>query len=166
MVADNLLSEGVDVDLVIERLSNRLNVKSDRALSKEMGLSLSAVNQARKRGSLPWEGLIGLCKAKGISLDWLFDINPSDNKKHNLGPTPELIHSKVNVDKELIRAELISVSTFVDEVMDQVLEKDMPASRVLEIRKSLAPILVDAAIEYDMDKAIVAAVARSTLKLV
>lgn len=166
MTDDNFISDGLDIELVIERLNKKLNVKSDRALSKEMGLSLSAVNQAKKRNSLPWEGVISVCKTKRISLDWLFDIELLEHKNHKQGLTPDSAVPKASLDKDAVKSELLTISTFVDEVMDQVLEKGMPASRMLDIRKALAPILIDAAIEYDMDRAIVAAVARSTLKLV
>ncbi|WP_419147541.1 helix-turn-helix domain-containing protein [Pseudoalteromonas 'SMAR'] len=165
MTIDKLVSEGIDVDLVIQRLFETLNVNSDRALSKEMGLSLSAVNQARKRGSLPWEGVVNICKTQGISLDWLFDVKP-ENSKYKKTKLPKSVATSTSVEKETVRSELLSINAFVEEVMDQVVDKTIPASRMLEVRKALAPILIDAAIEYDMDKSIVAAVARSTLRLV
>ncbi|MEC4091872.1 helix-turn-helix domain-containing protein [Pseudoalteromonas rubra] len=166
MIVDKLSSKGIDVDKVVDKLYRKLNVSSDRALSKEMGLSLSAVNQARKRGSLPYEGVIALCQKKHISLDWLFDIECStknENVENRVSGTPK---NMVPSEKEYVREDLITISKFVEDVMDQVLDKSLPVSRMLEVRKALAPVLIDAAMEYEMDESIVAAVARSTLRLV
>jgi hypothetical protein len=55
----------------------------------------------------------------------------------------------------------------VESIMDEVVTKnDLPVERLLAVRKSLRPILVDAALEYECDRAIVTAIARSSLKLV
>ncbi|AXQ97996.1 hypothetical protein D0N37_09680 [Pseudoalteromonas piscicida] len=165
MIADNLKNEEIDIDKVVERLSEKLGVTSDRALSTEMGLSLGAVNQARKRGSLPYEAIIKLCQREDISLDWLFGTSSSKQREvKNQVAEPE--HTYSTDDKELMKVELISINQFVEEVLDQVLDRQLPTARLLEVRKALAPILIDAVIEYGRDKAIVAAVARSTLKLI
>jgi hypothetical protein len=165
MIADNLKTEGIDIDKVIERLFDKLGITSERALSTEMGLSLGAVNQARKKGTLPYEPLVKLCVRKNISLDWLFDIGPSNEYKIKAhAAEPDKLYK--SDERESLKVELISINQFVEEVMDQVLDRQLPVARLLDVRKALAPILIDAVIEYGRDKAIVAAVARSTLKLI
>ncbi|MBQ4879652.1 hypothetical protein J8M21_20755 [Pseudoalteromonas luteoviolacea] len=158
MVTDKLEKERLDVDAVVTRLYKHTGLSNERALSLEMGLSPGALYQAKKRGSLPWEGLIKYCKDNSISLDWLFDLETKQVAPLNNGIG--------NTSDEKLKSKLIETNNFVNSVMDEAIDKNLLPERMLEVRKALTPILFDAVVEYGQDKAIIAAVARSTLKLI
>lgn len=56
---------------VINRLSQVLQVKSQRALSKALGKSPNRISELKRAGSLPWEEVIRISVQKDVSLDWL-----------------------------------------------------------------------------------------------
>ncbi|ENN99795.1 MULTISPECIES: hypothetical protein [Pseudoalteromonas] len=160
MTTDTL--KKVDIEIAAKKLKNEFGVTSERALSLAMGLSQSAFLNAMNRGTLPYEGIVKSCVERGISLDSIFGLKPKAIGTNQLNePTPKFIHS------EEFKNEVIHIDTLVESILDEVVIKnDLPVERLLAVRKSLRPILVDAAIEYDCDHAIVNAIARSSLKLV
>ena len=56
---------------ILERAKHALSVKSDYELSKQLGISTSAMSGYRKRQSLPMEQCIKIAEKTGVSLDWL-----------------------------------------------------------------------------------------------
>ena len=160
MTTDTL--KKVDIERAAKKLKDEFGVTSERALSLAMGLSQSAFLNAMNRGTLPYEGIVRACVERGISLDSIFGLQQKHVYSNQLNePTPKFLHS------EEFKNEFIHIDTLVESIMDEVVTKtDLPVERLLAVRKALRPILVDAAIEYDCDHAIVNAIARSSLKLV
>ncbi|WP_455020608.1 LexA family transcriptional regulator [Neisseria elongata] len=56
---------------ILERAKQALSAKSDYELSKQLGISTSAMSGYRKRQSLPMEQCIKIAERTGVSLDWL-----------------------------------------------------------------------------------------------
>ncbi|QLJ09761.1 hypothetical protein H3302_07905 [Pseudoalteromonas sp. MT33b] len=160
MTTDTL--KKVDIELAAQKLKKEFGVGSERALSLAMGLSQSAFLNAMNRGTLPYEGIVKACVDRGISLDHIFGLKHTSSKS-NL----QLNEPKPESSYHLVKEEVIHIDNLVESIMDEVVTKnDLPVERLLAVRKSLRPILVDAALEYECDRAIVTAIARSSLKLV
>ncbi|MDO4657069.1 S24 family peptidase [Kingella sp. (in: b-proteobacteria)] len=56
---------------ILERAKQALSAKSDYELSKQLGVSTSAMSGYRKRQSLPMEQCVKIAERTGVSLDWL-----------------------------------------------------------------------------------------------
>ncbi|SFD54693.1 helix-turn-helix domain-containing protein [Pseudoalteromonas denitrificans] len=172
MIVDSV--KKVDVTNVIKKLHVIFNVTSDRALSTALGLSLGTVGASLKRNTLPWEGIITACLDKGISLDELFSIEVQSQYERK--STLVINQTKANLDVDqpatttnvsTNKASYLEIDKMIESIMDEVLApKNLSAERILLVRKSLRPVLVDAALEYSGDRTIVTAVARSTISLV
>jgi hypothetical protein len=170
MIVDSV--KKVDVTNVIKKLHVIFNVTSDRALSTALGLSLGTVGASLKRNTLPWEGIITACLDKGISLDELFSIEVQSQYERK--STLVINQTKANLEQPATttnvstnKASYLEIDKMIESIMDEVLApKNLSAERILLVRKSLRPVLVDAALEYSGDRTIVTAVARSTISLV
>ncbi|PAJ71658.1 hypothetical protein CJF42_25540 [Pseudoalteromonas sp. NBT06-2] len=153
--------ENIDVDLVYNELCKQFNVKSYRALSLAMGLSVSAVGNARGRDSLPWEGVIIACKKRGISLDKLFEIEivNTETDSNKTQPTKAPIQQK-----GLTAEDLLAVNTMVDKVLKEVVStKCLPPERELFICNKLRPVLIKSAFEHDFNEIFVRSIAEGAV---
>ena len=153
----------VDTEKVTEKLKRELNVKSERALSIALGLSLSTYLNALNRESLPYEGIVKACIEKKISLDYIFGL-PSSSANETVQLNSLQIDPRPSID---VKEHILGIDSLVEDVLDEVVSNtELPVERLLSIRKSLRPILIEAAVEYQSDIAIVTAIARSSLRLV
>lgn len=59
-------------EAVITRLKQAFNLKTDREVSKKLGLVDHAIAQSKKQTSLPLKNIISTCVAEDISLDHIF----------------------------------------------------------------------------------------------
>lgn len=59
-------------DAVLARLKQALNLKSDRALSRKLGLVDNSIAQSKGQGSIPIKNIITKCIEEDISLDHIF----------------------------------------------------------------------------------------------
>lgn len=57
---------------VIDRLKSKLNFTEDKELAELMGISQPAFSERRKRGALPYEMIINICRKHSISSDYIF----------------------------------------------------------------------------------------------
>jgi len=62
----------IDINIVLDRLKNILNLKRDIDLSEKLGRSRSTVAVWRKRGNIDYETIIEFAIKNNISLDFLF----------------------------------------------------------------------------------------------
>lgn len=153
----------VDTEKVTEKLKRELNVKSERALSIALGLSQSTYLNALNRESLPYEGIVKACIEKKISLDYIFGL-PSSSANETVQLNSLQIDPRPSID---VKEHILGIDSLVEDVLDEVVSNtELPVERLLSIRKSLRPILIEAAVEYQSDIAIVTAIARSSLRLV
>jgi len=156
-VADSLAL--VEVEEFIENLQRAFDVPSDRGLSIVMGLSPSAVTNARNRVSLPWEGVVRACKKAGISLDEIFEIEVT---KH----IDKVDRKKPDVPPPLGVDDLIAANALVDKVLDdELFNKNLPADRELFVYKKLRPLLIKAVFEHNFNEVIVKVIAQGALHM-
>lgn len=149
----------IDIELTTQRLKKEFDVSSNRALSLAMGLSQSTFINAMKRSSLPYEGIIKACIAKSISLDDIFGIKQTFTISHQN-------ESNLANSYKTIKKEVTHLNNLVESVIDETIAfNELTGERSLSVRKSLRPILVEAALEYECDHTIVQAIAKSTLSL-
>ena len=73
---EEFMSRAFDADAIIERLKERLKVKSDKEFAKKIGVSQSTLSSWRSRQSIPLTYIIGLAKALKVSTDWIFFGEP------------------------------------------------------------------------------------------
>lgn len=149
MNVDNL--ENIDVEEVVKRLCLLLGIKSDRKLSTELGLSVTTLGIAKKKGKLPWDEILRLCKEKGISVDSLLDIEVSTqanelaNSQRRVTIT-EPIELRPETDEDRNARE---INELVDKVVGEALEnKTLTADAELRVYKNVRPMLVDTAMRY------------------
>jgi len=155
--------ENIDVSVIYNELYKQFNVKSDRALSMAMGLSVSAVGNARGRDSLPWEGVISACKRNGISLDDLFEIEVVKTQENYNKTQP--ISAPIQ-PKGLTAKDLLAVNVMVDKVLEEVLlSKNLPLDQELRIYKKLRPLLIETAFEYDFNEIFVKVTAEGAVRM-
>ena len=155
MIDDRL--KDVDEELAYTNLCDAFTVKNGRALALAMGLSPSAVTNARQRQSLPWEGIIRACKKSGISIDEIFEIEVTThiNKVHR---------EKPDVPPPLAVDDLIAANALVDKVLDdEFFNKNLSAERELLISKKLRPVLIKAVFQYNFNEIFVKTIAQGAL---
>lgn len=58
-------------DLVIDRLKEKLEIKSDSALADLFEISTSAMSQNKRRDSIPYDRVIQVCMDNNISIDYV-----------------------------------------------------------------------------------------------
>jgi hypothetical protein len=156
-VIDSLVS--VEVDWVIKNLYQAFNVDSDRGLSLILGLSVSAVRNAKLRNSIPWEGVCLACRNKGISVDAILGIEVTNHfdKVHREKPD---VPPPLGVD------DLIAANALVDKVLDdELFNKNLPADRELFVYKKLRPLLIKAVFEHNFNEVIVKVIAQGALHM-
>ncbi|KPH64148.1 helix-turn-helix domain-containing protein [Pseudoalteromonas porphyrae] len=148
----------VDIDFsVFERLSEILEVKSDRALSLELGLSHSGVSTARKKNTLPYSAIVSTCIKRGISLDKVFALNVVNSA------VIDHVSSK-DSQPTLVVDDLLAANALVDKVLEELLfTKNLPAERELKICKKLRPMLIRKAFEHNMNEVFVKTIAEGAL---
>jgi len=61
----------LSADAVLDRLQKALDVKSDSALSRAMGVNRATLGNWRTRDSVPYSICVNVAVEKGISLNWL-----------------------------------------------------------------------------------------------
>lgn len=61
----------LSTDSVLDRLQRALNVKSDSALSRALGVKRATLGNWRTRDSVPYSICVNVAVEKGISLNWL-----------------------------------------------------------------------------------------------
>ncbi|OHU85509.1 MULTISPECIES: hypothetical protein [Pseudoalteromonas] len=156
MVLDTVQS--VDVQKVYVRLYMLFNVDSDAGLSRALGLSASAVRNARNRNSLPWEGVINGCISHGIDLNEVF--TGSALKVNNDKEKP----SDNNDTERLAVTDVLAAHKLVVEVLDDILtNKHLNAERELLVRNKLTPLLLEKVFEYNFNEVMVKTVAEGAL---
>jgi len=148
----------VDIDFsVFDRLSEILEVKSDRSLSLELGLSHSGVSTARKKNTLPYSAIVNTCVKRGISLDKVFNLDVIKSTESNK------LSSKDN-QPILGVDDLLAANALVEKVLEELLyTKNLPAERELLICKKLRPMLIQKAFEHNMNEVFVKTVAEGAL---
>ncbi|MCF7971149.1 MAG: helix-turn-helix domain containing protein [Methylococcaceae bacterium] len=67
-------------DSVMQKLKSALQLRTDKELAEKLGLSVTAYANLKKRKALPYEKVIELALAHGISLDYLF-LGAADDAK-------------------------------------------------------------------------------------
>ena len=148
----------VDVQKVYDQLFKLFNVDSDAALSKALGLSASAVRNAKNRNSLPFESVINGCIASGIDLNEVFtgsSINVDNNNEET---------SKPDDSSSLAVTDVLAANKLVVEVLDEILtNKRLTAERELLIRNKLTPLLLEKVFEYNFNEVMVKTVAEGAL---
>jgi len=148
----------VDVQKVYGQLFKLFNVDSDAALSKALGLSASAVRNAKNRNSLPWEGVINGCIASGIDLNEVF-TGSSMKVDNNNEET-----SKLDGTDSLAVTDVLAANKLVVEILDETLaNKGLTAERELLIRNKLTPLLLEKVFEYNFNEVMVKTVAEGAL---
>lgn len=148
----------VDVQKVYGQLFKLFNVDSDAALSKALGLSASAVRNAKNRNSLPWEGVINGCIASGIDLNEVF-TGSSMKVDNNNDET-----SKLDATDSLAVTDVLAANKLVVEILDEILaNKGLTAERELLIRNKLTPLLLEKVFEYNFNEVMVKTVAEGAL---
>lgn len=50
--------------------------KTDMEFAKIIGVDQSAISHAKKSNTLPIKHIVNACIDKGVSVDWIFGINP------------------------------------------------------------------------------------------
>ncbi|MBQ4864397.1 hypothetical protein J8L98_22145 [Pseudoalteromonas sp. MMG013] len=148
----------VDVEKVYEQLFKLFNVDSDAALSKALGLSASAVRNAKNRNSLPWEGVINGCISSGIDLNEVFTGSAIkvDNNDEEV--------SASNDTGSLAVTDVLAANKLVVEILDEILaNKRLTAERELLIRNKLTPLLLEKVFEYNFNEVMVKTVAEGAL---
>lgn len=58
-------------DEIIQRLKDKINVEYDKDLAKIFGMSAPAFNQRRRKGTVPYEDIVNVCRDRGISIDYI-----------------------------------------------------------------------------------------------
>jgi len=147
-----------DIDFsVFDRLTEILDVRSDRALSLELGLSHSGVSTARKKNTLPYNAIVNTCVKRGISLDKVFNVNVKQQTDFNKNASEE--STKVlGVD------DLLAANALVDKILEELLfTKNLPAERELAICKKLRPMLIQKAFEHNLNEVFVKTIAEGAL---
>lgn len=71
LVAGLIDKDATAADIILGRLKEAFNAKSDTALAKILGLKQSAMSSAKSRGQIPPAWLITAASISGISIDWL-----------------------------------------------------------------------------------------------
>jgi len=61
----------LSANAVLDRLQKALDVKSDSALSRAMGVNRATLGNWRTRDSVPYSICVNVAVEKGISLNWL-----------------------------------------------------------------------------------------------
>lgn len=75
----------IDINFVLDKLKNILDIKRDIDLSEKLGKSRGTVAVWRKRGSIDYETVIEFAIKNNISLDYLFrnEINKEKREDEN-----------------------------------------------------------------------------------
>ncbi|WP_170940794.1 helix-turn-helix domain-containing protein, partial [Pseudoalteromonas sp. NBT06-2] len=102
------------MDIVLERLKQEFNVKSDRALSDKLGLSTSGISMSRSKKALPYAAIVKTCAKYSVSTDNIFGIklDNSENKRPQSLP-----NTVISQPKGLTAKDLLAVNTMVDKVL-------------------------------------------------
>ncbi|KID56864.1 hypothetical protein JF50_13280 [Pseudoalteromonas luteoviolacea] len=153
-----MLSETVnfDIEAVYERLYKLLNVTSDSALSEILGLSPSAVRNARNRQSLPWEGIVKTCADRKIDLNHVFGVNVE--RDNNQGVESQDKTQAFDV------SDAVAANALVEKILDDLMfVKNLPADRELFIRGKLRPMLFEKTFEYQFNEVMVKTAAEGAL---
>jgi hypothetical protein len=160
MVTDKIALMSADIDLVLNRLHNKLNTKSDRGLSLKLGLSESAIAVSKNKKAIPYSAIVLTCLKYSISIDEVFDnhveIKNSDyresrNDSNTIG---------YSADK------LLEVCNEVERILGDVLViHRLPPDRVLMISNKLRPLLIKAAFENEFNYLFVKASAEGALMM-
>lgn len=63
-------------DEIIQRLKDKIDVEYDKDLAEIFGMSAPALNQRRRKGTVPYEDIINVCRDRGISIDYVIKGKP------------------------------------------------------------------------------------------
>ncbi|MET1253966.1 hypothetical protein [Aliikangiella maris] len=135
-----------EFEVVLKRMKDKLDIKSDRALSRAMGMTDSGVATARSTKSLPIIPIVRTCIAQDLSLDEIF-----------LGKDP----SESSVQVAIVVSQ---VNDIVIRILDRVFTNhSLPPEQHFEAYKRLHQTLTKAAFENNFSESIVTTIAEAAV---
>lgn len=150
MFTDSIAS--ADIDGVLDRLSKKLGVTSDRALSLALNLSHSGVAMAKKKATLPYGAIVEKCMKDGISLDYIFRNIANQSVRNEVANAGN------------VKSDAVAAFALTQRILDDLLyKKNLPPERELLVRKKLQPILIDKVFEHNFNEVMVRTVAEGAL---
>lgn len=72
MKLDNEENVDINYDLIVQKIKNHENVKSDRQFAFAIGMRPDSYANTKKRGNFPYEKVIDYCFRKKLSIDYIF----------------------------------------------------------------------------------------------
>lgn len=174
-VGDTLLF--VDIEAAVERLKVLSDVKSVNGVADVVGVTSAGLHSAIKRGELPYKAIINTAVNLGWSLDEIFGINVKQASPLDRGTENEQRKTSVRVDSHSTLNDakptdvVMNYYADVEYVLNQYLGpktetfKKLGPERAVEIRAKLFKVLFEQALKFDGNRAILDALARSTLSI-
>ncbi|QEZ89061.1 transcriptional regulator, XRE family [Aliarcobacter cibarius] len=102
-----------EVNLVIERLKEKLNFKTDMELAKYLNLASGTVTNWKNRNKIPYDEIFSICEKENIDINYIF-YGIYKNEKININFKDEILNIINNSNKKeleyfyhLLKAEKI-----------------------------------------------------------
>jgi len=121
----------LSADSVLDRLQKALDVKSDSALSRALGVNRATLGNWRTRDSVPYSICVNVAVEKGISLHWLL-VGQGEMLFNGTGQSTETLcsnHAKLielfdalSADQQKEALQLISEKKRLNDLEEAVYE--------------------------------------------
>lgn len=119
-----------NANLILERLSEVLEVRTDKALSEVLNVKPNTISSWKSRNSIDYPLVIALCEERGINLNWLFAGKEDLHILHDSAQAPygqlpskgipyynvdaSASNIEIYTDEPMMATEYLNVPTFSD----------------------------------------------------
>lgn len=161
-----------DAREVLDKVSERIKVKSRTHLAKEIGVAQSTLHYNEAQNELPWRSLINYAVARGWSIDELLGLKSNSGDTDNTYADVRTKESSPNVSQEPINTEFtLKCCRVVVQTIERYLahpdvqQRSLGEKRLIELRIDLVEILMRIALETQCNQVLIDSTCRSILTI-
>jgi hypothetical protein len=161
-----------DAREVLDKVSERIKVKSRTHLAKEIGVAQSTLHYNEAQNELPWRSLINYAAAKGWSIDELLGLKSGSSELSNtqadvraIGNSQNLSEERLNTDFALKCCKLVVQTIERYLAHPDVQQRRLGEKRLSELRVDLVEILMRIALETQCNQVLIDSTCRSILTI-
>lgn len=157
-----------DAREVLDKVSERIKVKSRTHLAKEIGVAQSTLHYNEAQNELPWRLLINYAAAKGWSIDELLGLKSENNfqSESRMSSSPKNVaEDRLNTDFALKCCKLVVQTIERYLAHPDVQQRRLGEKRLSELRVDLVEILMRIALETQCNQVLIDSTCRSILTI-
>lgn len=151
-----------DAKKVLDKVSERINVKSRTHLAKEIGVAQSTLHYNEAQNDLPWRMLVNYAVSKGWSIDELLDLKADQNATAS---SKSVGCEKPNTDFILKCSKVVTKIIEQYVVHPDVRQRRLSEARLSELRIDLVEVLMRIALDTQCNEVLIDATCRSILTI-